>query len=206
VSQIRREIPDALFVHIIRDGRDIALSLMKMGGFRPLPWNRKPGSLLETALYWEWMVHKGRQAGLAFPADYTEVHYEELVTDPRAALRKLGEFLDHDLDYDRIQKTGLGRIRETNSSFRGEKKTQNPVNRWKERLSRQEVASLEAMIGGSLREFGYSLTTGENQHRVGVRAQCLKSLYPHFLTFKQWSKSRTPLGRFSSLSALEIQE
>src|SRR5262249_43518276 len=37
VPQVKADIPEALFVHIIRDGRDIALSLKKMEGFKPLP-------------------------------------------------------------------------------------------------------------------------------------------------------------------------
>ncbi len=60
VPRIKRDIPNALFVHIVRDGRDIALSLMKMGEFRPFPWSRKSRGLLETALYWEWMVQNGQ--------------------------------------------------------------------------------------------------------------------------------------------------
>src|ERR1700692_437216 len=50
IAQIKRDLPDAVFVHIIRDGRAIALSLMKMQGFRPFPWSRQSRGLLETAL------------------------------------------------------------------------------------------------------------------------------------------------------------
>ena len=59
VPRIKADIPQALFIHILRDGRDIALSLKKMGGFQPLPWDRGSRSLLATAMYWEWMVHQG---------------------------------------------------------------------------------------------------------------------------------------------------
>jgi LPS sulfotransferase NodH len=207
VARIKREIPDALFVHIIRDGRDIALSLMKMGGFRPFPWNRKQRSLIETALYWDWMVHNGRRSGRVFAEDYIEIHYEELVAQPRKVLAKLGGFIDHDLDYDRIQTTGLGRLRESNSSFRGdEKETQNPVARWKEKLSKVEIASLETIIGASLQEFGYELTVGESNRRASIRERWLKQVYPNLLSSKQWLKLNTPLGRLASLSALEIDE
>ena len=207
VAQIKREIPDALFVHIIRDGRDIALSLKKMGGFRPFPWNRKQRSLIETALYWDWMVHHGRRSGRQFPADYVEIHYEDLVRGPREVLAELGGFIDHDLDYDRIQKTGLGRLRESNSSFRGnEKETQNPVARWKEKLSAEEIASLEAIIGASLQAFGYELTVEEGRRRASFREHWLKRIYPNLLSSKQWVKLNTPLGRLASLSALEIDE
>ena len=168
MARIKRDMPDPLFVHIIRDGRDIALSLMKMGGFRPFPWSQRPRGLLETALYWDWTVHKGRQYGRQIPGDYIEIHYEELVTESRAALARLGDFLDHDLDYDRIQKAGLGRLRESNSSFRGdEKEMQNPVNRWKEKLSHQQVVALEALIGPEPR--GIRLSSDRGLRRAANR-------------------------------------
>ncbi len=207
MARIMRDMPDALFVHIIRDGRDIALSLMKMGAFRPFPWSQRPRGLLETALYWDWTVHKGRQYGRQIPGDYIEIHYEELVTESRAALARLGDFLDHDLDYDRIQKAGLGRLRESNSSFRGdEKEMQNPVNRWREKLSHQQVVALEALIGRSLEEFGYLLTVDSEERRIGFRWKCLASVYPRFLSTKHWLKVSTPVGHLANLSALELHD
>jgi len=205
VPRIKRDLPDALFVHIIRDGRDIALSLMKMGEFRPLPWTRRSRGLLEAALYWDWMVHNGRRYGRQIPEDYIEIHYEELITQPRAALARLGDFLDHDLDYDHIQRTALGRVRESNSSFLSDgKEAQRPLNRWKEKLSHQEVVALEALIGPSLQEFGYPLTVSAEQQRARLRWKCLAAVYPHFLSAKLWLKLNTPVGRFVSLSALEV--
>ncbi len=206
ITQITKDIPDSLFIHIVRDGRDIALSLTKMGGFRPIPWSPHTGSLLETGLYWDWMVQQGRQQGRRIPADYIEVHYEQLVTQPRAVLARLGDFLDHDLDYDRILKAGLGSVREPNSSFLGdEEEAQHPINRWKEKLSQHQVGALENLIGPSLREFGYPLTAG-GQKRLGLPERCLAALYPRFLTTKHWLKLNTSMGRFSSLSALDLQD
>jgi len=54
----------------------------------------------------------------AIPADYMEIHYEELVDD-RVQRCEAQPFLDHDLNYDRIR-ARLGRLRESNSSFREE--------------------------------------------------------------------------------------
>jgi hypothetical protein len=206
VPQISREIPGALFLHIIRDGRDIALSLMKMEGFRPFPWRRQARGLLETALYWEWMVRKGRQYGSRTHDNYLEVHYEELVKETPVVLERLGKFLDHDLDYDRIQHAGLGRIRESNSSFLEDaQQAQRPVQRWKERLAPKEIAELETLIGPALEDFGYLLSLAPEQRKKNFRTRCLGSVYPLFLESKQWLKTSTPVGRLSSLSALEIQ-
>jgi hypothetical protein len=212
MPRIKAEIPQALFVHIIRDGRDIALSLKKMGEFRPFPWNRRAGSLRETALYWEWMVRTGQDHGRAFPADYIEIHYEDLVSNPRATLNKLGLFLDHDLDYDRIQTTALGRLRESNSSFRGEAAessvlaTAKPAGRWKERLSREEVGGLEALVGDCLKDVGYELATAEKERRPGLREAWMRSVYPTFLSTKFFLKTKSPIGRWANLSVLELED
>src|SRR5262245_16103154 len=57
MREIKREIPDALFVHIIRDGRDVALSYAKQGWAYPFPWD-KGRQLAVAGLYWEWIVRR----------------------------------------------------------------------------------------------------------------------------------------------------
>ncbi|MGD0414427.1 MAG: sulfotransferase [Terriglobales bacterium] len=208
LERLKASIPNALFLHIIRDGRDIALSLKKMGGFSPLPWDRSlTRSLVATALYWEWMVRQGRAHGRKFPADYIEIHYEDLITNPRETLAKLGGLLDHDLNYDRIQRAGLGRLSETNSSFReeGAKGKINPLGRWKERLTHGEIAAIEATVGECLQENGYELSLPAGERRRSLGHSSMRGMYPAFLGGKQWLKLHTPLGRFASLSALELE-
>ena len=206
MERVKADLPNALFVHIIRDGRDIALSLKKMGGFTPLPWDRsQTRSLVATALYWEWMVGKGRQHGRNLGDDYLEIHFEDLIQNPRETLNRLGVFIDHDLDFDRIRNAGLGSLSETNSSFREEGNTEKikPIGRWKERLSRDDVAAIEGTVGSCLEENGYALTIPESERKSwsGMRA-----VYPTFLNSKLWLKMNTPAGRFSDLSALELDE
>jgi hypothetical protein len=209
VERVKRDIPNAIFVHIIRDGRDIALSLKKMGGFTPLPWDgSETQSLVATALYWEWMVHRGRENGRKFPADYIEVRYEDLITNPRGTLSHLGSFIDHDLDYDQIQRASLGRLAETNSSFReeGTKAASNPLGRWKERLARANVAAIESAVGKCLEENGYELSLPANERRMGLRTAWMRAMYPSFLGSKLWLKLHTPVGRFANMSVLELEE
>jgi sulfotransferase family protein len=209
VARIKQEIPNALFVHIIRDGRDIALSLRKMGGFTPLRWDRsETNSLVATALYWEWMVRRGRAAGRQFPEDYIEVRYEDLITNPRETLTRVGNFIDHDLDYDRIQRASLGSLSETNSSFRdeaGNKKT-NPLGRWKERLSKANIAAIEGAVGACLEENGYELSLAPAERRIRMRSRCMRLIYPAFLSSKLWLKLNTPVGRLANISALELDD
>ncbi|MGB6383652.1 MAG: sulfotransferase [Terriglobales bacterium] len=208
IERIKREIPNALFLHIIRDGRDIALSLKKMGGFTPLPWDRShTDSLVATALYWEWMVRKGRIHGQKFPTDYMEIHYEDIITNPRETLSKLGGFIDHDLDYDRIQRVGLGRLSETNSSFREDAPQEqiHPLARWKKRLTSTEVAAIESTVGECLRENGYDLSLPWTEHPRSLRHSVMRVMYPMFLASKHGLKLHTPAGRFTDLSYLELE-
>ncbi len=204
IAKIEADIPEALFIHIIRDGRDVALSLSKMGGFKPFPGNRQGQGLLASALYWEWMVRRGRRHGHGIPENYVEVRYEDLVSEPRTTLRKLGEFLDHDLDYDRIQRASLGRLREPNSSF-SEGDDFDPVNRWKNKSSAQELTSIEATIGLYLEELGYPLSSAMPR-RPGFREACMRSFYFNLLDAKLWLKTRTPAGRLANLEALELSD
>ncbi len=173
---------------------------------RPLPWDRGSGGLLATALYWEWTVHKGRQYGAQIPGDYIEVHYEELVCNPASTFVTLGAFLQHDLDYVRIQ-SAVKRLK-SNSSFVEEEKQSraNPVQRWKEKLSNRDIAAIEALVGPCLEEFGYPLTTPQRERKPGLRETWMRAVYPFFLDAKLALKIKTPLGRLANLSALELTD
>lgn len=209
VERVKRDIPNALFVHIIRDGRDIALSLKKMGGFAPLPWDRgQTDSLVATSLYWEWMIRRGRQSGSQFPADYIEIRYEDLIMKPHETLATLSSFIDHDMDYDRIQSAGLGRLSETNSSFReeGVKEKINPLGRWKERLAHEDVAAIESTVGNSLKDNGYELSLPPSERDCSARHLWMRGMYPAFLNSKLWMKLHTPVGRLASMAALELED
>jgi hypothetical protein len=209
IERLKADIPNALFLHIIRDGRDIALSLRKMGGFNPLPWDRTDTpSLVATALYWEWMVRNGRKAGSVFPADYMEVHYENLIVNPCETLQTIGAFLKHDLNYQEIRKSGLGRLAQSNSSFLDENEVEktSPVERWKQRLSPANVAAIEAAVGSCLEECGYSLSFPHDRRKLGIRGQFQRSLYWGYLNSKLWLKQKTPAGRWVNLSVLELEK
>src|SRR5208337_3631990 len=106
---IKKVIPDALVIHIIRDGRDVTASLDRIGWIRPLPWDRTRAFLV-PAIFWRWIVSRGRRSGQALGGDYMEVHYEDRVHEPREALARIGQFIEHDRDYDRIQQRALGSL------------------------------------------------------------------------------------------------
>jgi sulfotransferase family protein len=193
LDRIKQTIPSALIIHIIRDGRDAALSADKQHYVRALPWDRTP-SLLMAAMYWEWMVRKGRKGGRKLGNDYLEVHFEELIERPRETLARVGAFIEHELDYDRIQTVGIGSVSKPNTSF-GENADFNPLGRWKGGYSPRELAEVEALTGDTLQELGYELATKDATLLRRPDLQRTKALYKVYFDSKLYLKTKTPLGR-----------
>jgi hypothetical protein len=203
MEQIKRQIPDALFIHIIRDGRDAALSYVQQGWAYPLPWDRDE-RLGVAGLYWEWVVRKGREQGRHLGPDYQEVRFEDLVTNPKPTLSRLGEFIEHDLDYDRIQRAAIGSVRQPNTSFAApSNESFDPVARWKTKMSAEQAVALEALVGDFLQILGYPLLS-EGRRKVSVRASRLRATYLAMFEAKHWMKA-TPFGQFVRLEPLEIE-
>jgi len=202
IPEIHRELPEAQVIHIIRDGRDVALSYVKQNWAYPLPWD-KHEHLGVAGMYWEWIVGRGRQYGRRMGANYREVRFENLVEHPRETLAGLGEFIGQDLDYDRIQNAGIGSVSEPNTSFQGEAVREgfHPVGRWK-KLSAEEIANFEALVGNFLEELGYPLSF--QPRPGGLRGLRLRSTYFPLFRAKQWLKMKTPLGRRVHTGRMEI--
>lgn len=90
--------PRARFVHIIRDGRDTALSIRNWAEDRKGPaklalWETEP--LATAALWWRWLVATGCADGQTLgPQRYLEIRYETLVADAPATLEQICRFLE----------------------------------------------------------------------------------------------------------------
>lgn len=87
---IEQILPEAHFIHVIRDGRDVALSL------RPL-WFAPGRDMKTLAQYWSNLVRDTREAGHRANS-YHEVRYEELIGDPASVLERVCHFLKLDFD------------------------------------------------------------------------------------------------------------
>jgi len=207
LPSIKKTIPDALIVHIIRDGRDVTASLHRIGWIRPLPWDNSR-SILPPALFWQWEVSKGRSHGQTLGSDYMEVHYEDLVQNPRETLARIGQFIEQDLDYDRIQQVALGSVRNPNSSFRGDGKETDAstIGRWKRMFTPAQVRDLESSIGKLLVDTGYPLETPAADLCPSRAVRFMTFLYPWYFDLKLWLKSDTPLARIANKGRLGIAE
>jgi Sulfotransferase family len=196
--RIKKDFPDAQVVHIIRDGRDVALSLDKRGWSRPLPWDREK-SLLAAGLYWEWIVRKGRKLGSMLQSDYLEVKYEDLVAEPGDILKRLAVFLHHEIDYARVLCASIGSVATPFTSFKEdlERGQFAPVGRWKDKnkFPPEQLHLFEGLVGDYLQQFGYALSSGSAQAKQSLGAKSMRSVYRIYHEIKQWAKVNTPLSR-----------
>jgi hypothetical protein len=197
--RIKRDFPDALIIHIIRDGRDVALSLDKRGWSRPLPWDRANG-LLAAGLYWEWILRKARKVGSLLQPDYMEVRYEDLVRDPAETLRRVADFIRHDLNYERLQRSAIGSVKIPLTSFKEdlERGHFTPVGRWKDgnKFPPDQLASFESLVGDYLQQLGYALSDNSGTHaKHSPAVRRMRFIYRSYYDLKQWAKINTPLSR-----------
>jgi hypothetical protein len=133
-----------------------------------------------------------------------EVRYEELVSAPKETLSGVGRFIGQELDYDHIQKVGIGSVSKPNSSFSAEQGF-HPVGRWQEKMRPEQLAAVEMVIGDLLQELGYPLSD-EPRTKRSMRVSTMRALYPRLFAAKLWLKDHTWLGRTANLGPLEIQD
>ena len=199
---IKRQIPNALVVHIIRDGRDVAMSLNRVRYLRPFPWQDRI-SLLGAGIYWEWVVDQGRRYGAHLGPDYMEIHFEELVSSPRQALKRIGIFIDQELDYDRILDVGYGSVSKPNTSFRKESQEKfNPVGRWKKGFSDKQLLRFESVLGKTLSNLGYDVAI--NVGRMNAEMRATRWLYRSYFESKLHLKGHPLTRALRPLTAAHI--
>jgi hypothetical protein len=172
LAKIGRAVPEARFVHMIRDGRDVALStnrrLVELRGSKPVPAER-------MAKRWRHRILGARRVEQV-QGRYMEIRYEDLVRDTEPGLRRVCEFaeLDYDpvmLDYheragERLQEMNRERERGSRRTLSGEERMQahamttkppqeERIDVWKTEMDDAYREEFEAFAGDLLRELGY---------------------------------------------------
>jgi len=170
--QIQGALPEARFVHLIRDGRDVALSAMDRA--------KKPLTANQVAKRWKRRITKARKQKRKL-RHYTEERYEDLILDTEPTLRRIAEFCDLPwdegmLDYhERAAKRLEEMARELPATDKRpqleqdhrlkihaltkEPPKKDRVERWREQMSEDDRQAFEEVAGDLLHELGYK--TGE---------------------------------------------
>lgn len=153
--------PEARFIHLIRDGRDVCLSTIN--------WKRKAAKLTRSfatwredaistsAMRWRWNVQLGREAGQPLgSARYYELRYEALVHHSPDECARLCAFLDVDYD-EAMLRFHEGRTQQDPSL--DAKKAWRPITPglrdWHTQMPAEDQERFEATAGDLLDELGY---------------------------------------------------
>ncbi len=168
---IQRLLPEARFIHLVRDGRDVALSLKKVFF--------GPKCVSDAAAWWADGMQQARYQAREV-RHYLEIRYEDLVLEPECTLRRVADFLELGwdpamLDYhrsasDRLHELeGITSGRSRAETISAEERRQihqltsappqsSRIGRWKSEMTRLEQVEFERAAGDMLQELGYELT------------------------------------------------
>jgi hypothetical protein len=168
--------PGARFVHIVRDGRDVALSL------RDLSWGSR--HVLRVAADWRWKTLVGRKMGAMVPGHYHELRYEDLIADPGATLRGVCDFLGVEFDAGMLEyhREAPKEMPQESLTWHRSSVSAPDVSKaraWKTRMSTADRILFEDVAGDALALFGY-----EVEGRTPTLASRARQLY--FMLIKRW--------------------
>jgi hypothetical protein len=143
--------PDVRVVHMVRDGRDVALS------FRAAPFG--PKHVYQAAHHWRRYLTSAEAAQAVLgPKAFLVVRYEDLLTDPQRELRRVCDFLGEDYD------TGMLSFHQRDVVYptdaRNSAGLRRPVlgdnrDKWRAGFTARERRIFEAIAGEHLERYGY---------------------------------------------------
>lgn len=154
-DRLTRIWPDARFIHIVRDPRDVARSCIPMGWAGNV-WTGV-GRWIEAERTWE--AVRGRLD----PSRWTEVSYENLLADPEGQLARLCDFLGEPYD------PAMMSYAEASTYERPDPKL---AYQWRRKLSPREIRLVESRVGPMLAGRGYE-PSGLPALRVGAAGRLL---------------------------------
>lgn len=156
MNELTGLLNEAIFIHLIRDGRDTALAL------RDTSWG--PTDIGKCAHYWRNRVNFAKKVGLKLGSErYFEVKYEELVSTPWDTLVRICNFIGVDpdmsmLDFGNAAKVQFEMSRDPVSDSSLLKPLSKDLRNWSEAMTDYEIATFELIAGDTLSKCGYNLS------------------------------------------------
>jgi Sulfotransferase family len=153
VPQLLTLYPTAKFIHLIRDGRDVAISWIDVG------WER----YYERDKF-EW-IHAIENRRVHLNAAYADriltVKYEDLVSDLEATVRRICVFLNEDfepamLNWRHLTELIPARERHIHGKL-NQPVSNDAIAVWRKKLTMSECFAMEACLHRELRQLGYEL-------------------------------------------------
>jgi len=169
-----KQFPNAKFIHLVRDGRAVAASIMKLifGANTPKV----------AADYWKSSLAFGLAAEGALPKDrILRVKYETLVRDTQETLEKVCDFCGFDFEREMLSGTGFQVPKYARKQHRlvAGLPRADRIDGWKRELKPRQVQLFEYHTADLLLHLGYELEYGglvEQPGKLEVAAMEIKEL------------------------------
>lgn len=155
VARIGMLFPAARFIHVVRDPRDVVVSLRREEWW---PWK----SVQRTAVAVRKTLHRQLINERAMGDRYMRVRYEDVVADTEGVLRRVCAHIGEDFDerilrYHESQETGFLEGERAWKELSTKPLDASRIGRWKEHLSAREASCVERWVGDELMaEYGYA--------------------------------------------------
>lgn len=152
IDVLHRIFPDAKFLHLVRDGRDVVLSQ------KSIEW--MSGNLPKLILDWQWKTTIAHKVGSVLGDNFLEIRYEDLVRQPEEMLRRICDFICESYDPAMLSYSEKGEGIVPADSLKWHRNSIRPpdpsrLDRWKTGLARAERIIFEQLAGDTLDLFGY---------------------------------------------------
>lgn len=176
LDEIRGLLPDAQYIHLVRDGRDVTLSHFGRH------WG--PKNIVSGALEWREQVGWVRDLARRLPPEqFHEIRYEDLLSRPVDALAGLVKFLQvEDPDGTLVEQL----------SQRVEKDVRSDnFDKWRKKMTPAQVRRFDAIAGATLAKYGYD-TTNSQDGAVRLPTRCAAATHSWLNKWrhgKQWSET-----------------
>jgi len=169
--------PGCRIIHLVRDGRDVALSLSK------IEWGS--GHIPKLAENWRWMTTLGHKIGAILGEQYyLEVRYEDLVLKTEETIRTICTFLQEPYYKEMLAFSTTAEMEMPKESMKWHKNSVRPpdpnkVYMWKHKMSLSDRIIFEQIAGSALELFGY-----EREKHPSTLGSRLKRLY--YCVVRRW--------------------
>ncbi len=178
LDEVKRVFPDALIVNLVRDGRDVCLSLLSV------PFG--PANVWAAAHQWRDAVVAGDAASARYGDDVLTLRYEDLVSRPEIEVERICRFAGIPFEASMLEADADAQSRVAAGQeqwFAGLSESINvgSVGRWRTTMSRRDQALFTSIAGGALRRHGYDVPDSGDPPSVPGVAQAA-----HNWTLKLW--------------------
>jgi len=155
--------PSGKFIHIIRDGRDVAVSWLAL--------SFGPTNIFTAARQWQYFVSTGQRVGRSLPSGtYLEIRYEKLLAQPGEVMENICSFINEPfceellkpnpliLDYP-ARKSIFGRFTPSYNYALKTTIVHKNTSKWKNQMSCSDNIVFESVAGELLKSLGYDTTS-----------------------------------------------